>query len=906
MTLKGKRRQVNYKNRVQHFVENFEEDKGNNEPVVEGEAVMQDIIVSDNNGFLKDNIQDLINGLDGNNLKSTRDLVGYARLLVSGTPLEPGTLTKWLKSIFKHAKPPGGPVYSHRERTAADNISKAKKRRQEYAEVQKLFRKDFGGAARRVLSGGDQVVSMPTSEEVIAFWKRIFEHESGNTGAEADVLYEENAQLRGVWAPISVDDVMACELDLDSAAGPDGITVPNWRGICIKVRTLFLNLIMYTGSLEEELKHARTVLIPKGTGNIVPSNTRPLSITSVVVRHLHKILAKRLKLLHSFDSSQRAFIDCDGTMENLTILSTVLADARVSKRELHIATLDLRKAFDSVSHGAIIDTITELGFPKSFINYIRLLYTDSKTTLQYDSTSTVLKVNQGVLQGDPISPLLFNAVIDRAIRQIPDEVGYRINNTKINCVAYADDVILISTTREGLQSSIDAMTARLASFGLRVNIEKSSTLSLVPSGREKKIKVIEESLFEIDNIGLRAIGVIDTWKYLGVNFAGSKILEKEYCLASDLDKITKAPLKSYQRLRILCGAVIPKYLHTLVLGRVSTGKLKGMDLLIRSYVKRWLYFPKDLPTAYLYARVRDGGLGVFNLSLQVPLIKKMRLMRFINSEFETAQSIRQSQFVKRQLEWCDERLVSVGTNVTRERLSKYWRDVLYGMVDTNDLKDASKDSASNSWVVDRAHEYIHYHHIRAGCLPSKARTARGRERDRLCRAGCVASETNYHIVQQCQRSHGGRCLRHDRIVDMLYSNLNNRANCKVIREPRFKTVDGLRKPDLLISKGNKTIVVDVQVVGGRDMKRDYLQKCNKYREVRGLDTLIKRKCMSNTVEFQSITISFKGLIEESSSKLLDQLGSNEQLRSLMVTSVLRGGWLNWTSFNRMTTMTRLQ
>lgn len=907
-SIKGKRKKEDYKERVIHFDSVIGRGDEDDESIAQDQnEAIQEPIISGDNEFLKTQILDLVASLDNNTLKSTRDLVGYARDITSGTSLEPGFLAKWLKQIFKHAKSPRGPCYNRR--VIEDNIGNKKRRRQEYAILQKLFVKDFGGAVRQVLSDGDQQVNMPSTEEVVAFWKRIFEQESEGLGAEANIAFEENALLRGVWDPISVDDVLACELDLDSAAGPDGIKVANWRGIGVRVRALFLNLILYNESLDDELRRARTVLIPKGTGDITPSNTRPLSITSVVVRHLHKILAKRFKKLHSFDPCQRAFIDCDGTMENLSIISTVLADARMSKREVRIATLDLRKAFDSVSHRAIVDTITSLGFPRPFINYIKSLYTDSRTTLQYNNVNTELKVKQGVLQGDPISPLLFNAVLDQAIKLIPGEVGYRINDKIISCVAYADDLILISSTRDGLQSSLDAVTTSLASFGLRINAEKSSTLSLVPSGKDKKMKVIEESLFEIDGSTLRAIGVIDTWKYLGIHFKGSKVLDKDICLASDLDKITKAPLKPYQRLRVLCGAVIPKYMHSLVLGRVGTGQLRNMDLMIRSHVKRWLYFPKDLPTAYIYARVRDGGLGITNLSVQVPLVKKLRLQRFLTQENDTAKAIKHSFYIKRQLDWCDSRLEHIGNDVSKSRVSQYWRNVLYGMVDTSDLKDACKDTSSNSWVVDQAHEisgmeYIHYHHVRAGSLPSKARLARGSERERLCRAGCLVSETNYHIVQQCQRTHGGRIFRHDRIVDMLYSHLNSRADCKVVKEPRFKTELGLRKPDLLISEGNKTIVLDVQIVGGRDMKRDYLQKCNKYREIRGFETLVKRKCFTNTIEFQSLTISFKGLIEENSSKLLDKLGINEQLKFRMVTSVLRGAWLNWTSFNRMTTTTR--
>lgn len=857
---------------------------------------------------MKERIRGLIESLEGNDLPSTQILIGYARTILNDEQLEDDALSKWLKTTFKDAKPPRGIVY--RRDVVDTNMSRTKRRKKEYAKLQRLFKKDFGSAARRVLSGGEQDLNMPPTDEVVAFWKQLFEKEpEAREGDNTNTTYEENARLKGVWVPITVEDVRSCELDLDSAAGPDGITVTNWRGVCGKVRALFLNLVLAKGTLDDGLKRARTVLIPKGTGNISPSNTRPLSITSVVVRQLHKIIARRFKQLHDFEASQRAFVDCDGTLENLSIVSAILADARLSKKEVHIATLDLRKAFDSVSHKTIIDTITALGCPKPFIRYVKALYTDSKTTLQYGSRDNILKVNQGVLQGDPISPLLFNAVMDRAIREIPAEIGYRMNGKVFNCIAYADDIILVASTKGGLQNSINALTSKLLTFGLEANHEKSSTLSLVPSGKDKKVKVIEESQFSINGVALHAIGIVETWKYLGIHFTGSKTTERVNSLADDLEMISRAPLKPQQRLKILSVVAVPKHLHTLVLGRTTGQKLIEMDGMIRRYVKKWLRFPHDVPTAYLYADVADGGLGIPNLAQSVPLIKKARLSRFINKENDTAQIFKQSIYIKRQLEWCDELLAQIGTNVNKGMKSRYWRNVMNNMVDTNDLSDASNDSASNRWVQGRAHEisgrdYIQYHHIRVGCLPSKARTTRGRQHGRLCRAGCMVSETNYHVVQQCQRTHGGRVLRHDRVVDLLYGHFNGKDNIKVIREPHFKTRIGLRKPDLLISQGEKTIVLDVQIVSGRGMERDHHTKCRKYREVPGMDDLVKRRCATSTVEFHAVTVSYKGLIEKNTSKLLKNLKINEQLRFLIVTSVLRGAWLSWIGFNRMTTMTR--
>lgn len=908
--IKGKRRSDEYKQRVQRHLDALNALSEEDDDDVEEQWFDASNVPIDGNDELSDRIEELIDRLGVNALASTRRLISLAQLVVDGTPLEAGSLAKWLKTVFRNAKPPGGLPLSSRV-VETTNINRRARKRREYAEIQELFRKDFRGAVRRVLRGGEQEDRMPPANEVIDFWKNIFEGEIDERVVEANnnTVYEENVRLSGVWSPISEEDVRTCELDLDSAAGPDGITVANWRGVCTGVRTLFYNLVLSKGSLDDDLKCARTVLLPKGSGDISPGDTRPISITSVVVRQLHKIFASRFKKLHDFDECQRAFIDCDGTLENLSIISTVLADARLSRKEVHIALLDLRKAFDSVKHQAIIETITDLGCPKPFIKYIKSLYTDFRTTLQYGHTNTILNVNQGVLQGDPISPLLFNAVMDRAIKQIPAEVGYDINGMKINCIAYADDVISIARSKVGLQTSIDVMTKCLASFGLKINIEKSSTLSLVQAGKVKKTKVIEESAFAIGNEPLRAIGVIDTWKYLGIHFSGSRKCEFDYSLASDLEKISKAPLKPQQRLKILSNAVIPKHLHALVLGRITKGKLDKLDKMIRKYVRKWLRLPTDVPLAYLYASVRDGGLGLLNLIQQVPLIRRGRLLKFINRENETSRVFKQSIYISRQLEWCDRMLAHVGIDVTKKQRSQYWGNMLGTMVDTNDLVSANLDRASNTWISDRAHEisgqdYVHYHHIRAGTLPSRARLARGRQDDRSCRAGCRASETNYHIIQACSRTQGSRVFTHDRLVNLVVDHFNGREGYTVHREPHFQTSAGLLKPDILLTKNNETVVIDVQVVNGIGMDIYHDNKVIKYKEAPGLGDLIKRQCTSRTVEFHAITISYKGIICKKTMNLFEKLGIKEHFRFMLVTSILRGVWLGWNYFNKTTTRTR--
>lgn len=902
--IKGKRKQKAYKDLVQRYLdEGIEQGHATEEAMVETVAATP--IESYNYEEIDRAINDNMEGIGNSQYPHVRKLIEIASLVMSGTPPEEASLSSWLRNVFKHAKAPKGPSYA--DKRVIEEKGK-KKRRQEYAMIQKLYKKDFSSAARQVLAG-EENVEMPPAEETIQFWKSIFEPDTETeVGMELDTE-ETSSCLTDLWKPVSAQEVKMSELKQGTAAGPDGVTVKNWNKIDVKLRTLFYNTILRRGHLEEDMKMARTVLIPKGQGKISPMNTRPLSITSVVVRQLHKILANRFKNLHNFNESQRAFIDCDGTMENLSIINTILCDAKISRREVHIATLDLRKAFDSVRHSTIINTITALKCPKPFVEYVKNQYTNAQTKLQYKQTETLINVRKGVLQGDPLSPLLFNAVMDRAIKAIPNHVGYRLNDRNFNCVAYADDIIIVTSTKMGMNLALEAFASSLTTFGLEVNIDKSSTMSLMPSGKDKKIKVLSEPQFKINNTYLEPIGPIGLWKYLGIYFEGARMKDTDVCFGSMLSRLDRAPLKPQQRLKILKLVAIPKYMHALILGRISKSKLENIDGTVRSHIKKWLRLPNDSPIAYLYADVNDGGLGIPKLSEQIPLIRKQRLERFISRGNDVSNTFKQSIYIQRQLEWCGKCLVHLGSEPNKKLKSKEWRRRLLNMIDTKDLVDANKGKSSNAWVESRSDQvsggdFIKYHHIRVGVLPSKARTSRGRIRDRTCRAGCRVSETNYHTIQLCQRTHGGRVHRHDRVVEMLANHLKRRDRTTVLVEHLFKTPVGNRKPDLIVTKNGMSYVIDVQIVGGANMDRDRNTKIEKYRSIQTFDELVKSKCHSRDVFYHSVTISYKGIVERATIDLFKKLHISEHLQFMLVTSVLRGSWLNWNQFNKSTALTR--
>jgi hypothetical protein len=167
--------------------------------------------------------------------------------------------------------------------------------------------------------------------------------------------------------------------------------------------------------------------------------------------------------------------------------------------------LDVRKAFDSVSHDTIVLAMRRLGCPDPFLSYIRDLYSRSSTVIEHNGErSAPIFTRRGVKQGDPLSPFMFNAVIDWAFSSLDEHVGFSFGHVRVNNLGYADDVALLSDTRAGLRSQLGKFESHLAKGGLTISAGtegKSSSLSIVVDGKAKRW-VVDQTPFLATNEGI--------------------------------------------------------------------------------------------------------------------------------------------------------------------------------------------------------------------------------------------------------------------------------------------------------------------------------------------------------------------------------------------------------------------
>ncbi|KAG8176131.1 hypothetical protein JTE90_012385 [Oedothorax gibbosus] len=227
-------------------------------------------------------------------------------------------------------------------------------------------------------------------------------------------------------------------------------------------------------------------------------------------------LCNRLTGSLGLQPEQKAFIKEDGINENLFLLGLILNRARTKFRDTHLAAIDLTKSFETSSHSSIIAALAARGIDRVFVNYVRDLYANSNTAFYVNGQSGhAFHPTCGVRQGDPLSPIIFNLVIDTLISKIKESpIGTSIDGIRVVVSAYADDLILFAETNMGLQTNLNLDQQILKSCNLQINSSKSFTLSIPADAKNRQTKVVPGN-FAVNQSPLLSVGVEGSFKYRG-------------------------------------------------------------------------------------------------------------------------------------------------------------------------------------------------------------------------------------------------------------------------------------------------------------------------------------------------------------------------------------------------------
>ena len=218
--------------------------------------------------------------------------------------------------------------------------------------------------------------------------------------------------------------------------------------------------------------------IHKGDDPLILDNWRPLALQNTLYKVYAAVIAKRITDWAMeegiMSSSQKGFLPMEGCLEHNHIMTSVLQDSRRRKHSIILTWLDLKDAYGSVPHQTLFTIMGLAGLGGLTLQ----ISTTRRPQPSAPGKTGPITIQRGVKQGCPLSPILFNLVMEVLIRAAEStvNVGYSIANSVVKILAYADDLSVFASTPEVMQGMLDRVVQASEWAGLTFSPRKCATL----------------------------------------------------------------------------------------------------------------------------------------------------------------------------------------------------------------------------------------------------------------------------------------------------------------------------------------------------------------------------------------------------------------------------------------------
>ena len=221
-----------------------------------------------------------------------------------------------------------------------------------------------------------------------------------------------------------------------------------------KLAYLF-RLFLFHGHVSSQLLACALCPILKDpNGDIASSkNYRGIALSSLILKVLDNCILLLFGHLLANDVLQFGFQKGLSTVQCTWVVQETISQYLRNGSEVYCCLLDFSKAFDKVNFEKLFSCLIEREIQAVILRILLVIYQNQSCFIQWNGhKSTGFKVKNGVRQGAILSPFLFCIYLDSLLAELRDVgVGCYVGGKFIGALGYADDVTLLSPSRQGLQ-----------------------------------------------------------------------------------------------------------------------------------------------------------------------------------------------------------------------------------------------------------------------------------------------------------------------------------------------------------------------------------------------------------------------------------------------------------------------
>lgn len=315
------------------------------------------------------------------------------------------------------------------------------------------------------------------------------------------------------------------------APGRDGVRnvlLKNLSRKGIVFLTKLINACLKFSYFPSSWKCATVIPIPKPNKDITdPGNYRPISLLNSMSKILERVvlirLNRHLETNRTIPNEQFGFKQAHSTTHQLMRVSKTIRSAFAHKKSAGIVLLDIKKAYDSVWHEAVVFKLHRSRCPQYLVKIMHsFLKRRSFRVSVSGSLSNVHDIPFGLPQGSVLSPTLYNVFTSDVI--IIDGVIYTFFADDTGYLVIDKDPAIITTHLQAAENSLE-------------EFQKTWRIKLNPGKTQAIFFTKRRSPRYLPSRQINAGGVVVPWsddvKYLGVVYDRKLLFDKHVnnCIA---------------------------------------------------------------------------------------------------------------------------------------------------------------------------------------------------------------------------------------------------------------------------------------------------------------------------------------------------------------------------------------